>query len=87
MTRRGKIGLAVGILTSVGLLLSVLFLDWSFPWEKLSSWYSLATDRERIEGLKNAWGPVGGPIAFIALQIGQVVLAPIPGEARRNPIG
>jgi uncharacterized membrane protein YdjX (TVP38/TMEM64 family) len=27
------------------------------------------------------WGPVGAPLAFIAIQIVQVVLAPIPGEA------
>jgi uncharacterized membrane protein YdjX (TVP38/TMEM64 family) len=27
------------------------------------------------------WGPIGAPLAFIAVQIFQVVLAPIPGEA------
>lgn len=31
--------------------------------------------------MKQAWGPVGGPLGFIGLQILQVVLAPFPGEA------
>jgi len=81
MTRRGKVSLAICILTGTVLLGSVLFLDWSSLWGKITAWYSLATDQGRIEELKNAWGPIGGPIVFIGLQIGQVVLAPIPGEA------
>lgn len=42
--------------------------------------YHLLTDRERITAFVGSFGATA-PLAFIAIQVAQVVLAPIPGEA------
>jgi len=42
--------------------------------------YTLLTDREQVKALIGSAG-VGAPLLFIAIQIAQVLLAPIPGEA------
>jgi uncharacterized membrane protein YdjX (TVP38/TMEM64 family) len=48
--------------------------------EKVVHYYHLFTDREQIKTFTAAFG-LGAPVAFIVIQILQVVLAPIPGEA------
>jgi uncharacterized membrane protein YdjX (TVP38/TMEM64 family) len=50
-------------------------------WGKIVKWYTLVTDQEQVEAFLRACGPVGAPLAFIGVQIFQVVFAPIPGEA------
>lgn len=47
---------------------------------QLNEVYSLLTDRERISAYVASFG-VFAPLVFMAIQIAQVVVAPIPGEA------
>ncbi len=42
--------------------------------------YALLIDRERTQAFIQSFGP-WAPLAFMAVQVGQVILAPIPGEA------
>jgi uncharacterized membrane protein YdjX (TVP38/TMEM64 family) len=81
MTRRGKITLTLLLLVGAGGLGLIAFRGGPPARETIVSWYHLITDPERVETFKKAWGPIGGPTAFICLQILQVVLAPFPGEA------
>ena len=81
MTRRGKILLSLCLLTVIGIVTLVFVFGWEPISKTLVSWYNLITDPEEIERLKKGWGPVGGPVVFIGLQILQVILAPFPGEA------
>jgi uncharacterized membrane protein YdjX (TVP38/TMEM64 family) len=46
----------------------------------LMSAYRLIADRDRIEQLVTAFGD-GAPLAFMGIQILQVIIAPVPGEA------
>jgi len=48
--------------------------------EALRAAYQLMTDREKIEAFITGAGP-WAPLIFMAIQIAQVILAPIPGEA------
>jgi len=45
------------------------------------SFFRLLTERGQTEAFVRGFGPWGGPLAFIAVQVLQVVLAPVPGEA------
>lgn len=67
-------GLLVAVLLLVGFFLRHPIL------EGLTSGYRWVVDREKLERLITAFGN-WGPLAFMGLQILQVVLAPIPGEA------
>jgi uncharacterized membrane protein YdjX (TVP38/TMEM64 family) len=76
MTRSTRIWLA---LAAGALLLGLLLLPaslWSEAWRRLA----LLTDRQWIRTTLDSYG-WAAPIVFIAIQIGQVVAAPIPGEA------
>ncbi len=42
--------------------------------------YVLVIDRERTQAFIQSFGP-WAPLAFMGLQVGQVILAPVPGEA------
>ncbi len=62
-----------------------LFLVWGFRcrdllWGGVCSYYDVFTDKERIQQVLKAAGPLG-PLLFILVQVLQVVFAPIPGEA------
>jgi uncharacterized membrane protein YdjX (TVP38/TMEM64 family) len=81
MTRRAKIALALIVLASTGCLILVWCLSWERLWQRIVAWYALVSDRAQIEAFMKVWGPMGAPLAFIAVQVFQVVLAPIPGEA------
>lgn len=48
--------------------------------EALRTTYHLMTDREKIEAFITGSGP-WAPLVFMGIQIAQVILAPIPGEA------
>jgi uncharacterized membrane protein YdjX (TVP38/TMEM64 family) len=49
-------------------------------WELIVSYFYLLSDREQIQTLVASYG-VAAPAVFIAIQIFQVLFAPIPGEA------
>jgi uncharacterized membrane protein YdjX (TVP38/TMEM64 family) len=49
-------------------------------WNMIVHFYDLMTDREAIQSYIVSWG-MAAPIVFTAIQILQVVIAPIPGEA------
>ena len=60
-----------------------VFLGYLFGkplWEGIIQCYYLFSDREKVKIFIAAFG-IGAPFAFMAIQILQVVLAPIPGEA------
>jgi len=54
---------------------------WYMPacWETLDRLYDLVTDREQLTSLLTSFG-TAAPVAFIFLQILQVIFAPFPGE-------
>ena len=58
-------------------LVGILFGDTLRQW--LADTYALISDRERVSALIRFFGP-GAPLVFMALQILQVLLAPVPGE-------
>jgi len=49
-------------------------------WKMTVHFYDLMTDREAIQSYIVSWG-MAAPVVFTAVQILQVVIAPIPGEA------
>ena len=66
------------LLAAVGLALTgFVFGDALFQW--LAHVYRLLSDREQVSALIRFFGP-GAPLVFMALQILQVLLAPVPGE-------
>jgi len=81
MTSRAKITLALIAISCTGLLIAVLYLSWEPLWHRVIAWYGLVSDRAQVEAFMKVWGPIGAPLAFIAGQVFQVVLAPIPGES------
>lgn len=76
MTRSTRIWLA---LAAGALLLGLLLLPASL-WSEAGRRLALLTDRQWIRTTLESYG-WAAPIVFIAIQIGQVVAAPIPGEA------
>jgi uncharacterized membrane protein YdjX (TVP38/TMEM64 family) len=48
--------------------------------ERLANGYTLVTDREWVQETVRSFG-WAAPLVFIGLQVGQVVAAPVPGEA------
>lgn len=81
MTCRAKITLCLLVLAGVGFLSLVVLLPWIPVWERIATWCALVRNQEQVEAFLRAWGPIGAPIAFVGVQILQVVFAPIPGEA------
>jgi uncharacterized membrane protein YdjX (TVP38/TMEM64 family) len=78
MNRPAKIGLILG-----GLLLLVAFIwfDWTSLVARMTSWWHiLAEEPEKAAAFLRGWGPLWAPLAFMGLQVLQVVLAPVPGE-------
>jgi uncharacterized membrane protein YdjX (TVP38/TMEM64 family) len=65
------------VLLAAGLLAAS---QWDRLLSALGSAYALLTQREKAEAFIRAAG-VWGPVVFMAIQIFQVVLAPVPGEA------
>jgi uncharacterized membrane protein YdjX (TVP38/TMEM64 family) len=66
-------------------LLSLGLLFWGFHyrsylWGQVTHFFNLALNKEWIESVIKATGPLA-PLVFILLQSLQVVFAPIPGEA------
>jgi uncharacterized membrane protein YdjX (TVP38/TMEM64 family) len=59
--------------------LVVLLLMNSSLWPKLMGGYDLVCDRESLRQLVKSGG-WAAPLIFVAIQIGQVLFAPIPGD-------
>ncbi len=79
MSRPTKIGLLLGV---TGLFTVLLLLNWTSLTKKATVlWYTVANEPEQVRNYLRAWGPVGAPLAFVGLQVLQVVFAPFPGEA------
>jgi uncharacterized membrane protein YdjX (TVP38/TMEM64 family) len=76
MTQKAKI-----ITTMVFGLLMLAGYYFRIPlWEMGVNTYTVLTDREAIKSYILSWG-MAAPVVFTGIQILQVVLAPIPGEA------
>jgi uncharacterized membrane protein YdjX (TVP38/TMEM64 family) len=73
------------VLLALALLLLIAPLIWGYScrstlWGGVCYYYSYLGDKENIQAIIKATGPLA-PVIFILLQILQVVFAPIPGEA------
>jgi uncharacterized membrane protein YdjX (TVP38/TMEM64 family) len=70
------------ILWIAGLGLLLGFAIWyRVPlWSKISQFYDLVSDREQIRKFISSFGEAA-PLVFMAIQILQVLFAPVPGEA------
>ena len=78
MSRPAKIAILLG---GTGLFILVVFLNWTSLAQRVTMWYGLVKDPEQVRTLLRSWGPIGAPMAFISIQILQVIFAPFPGEA------
>jgi uncharacterized membrane protein YdjX (TVP38/TMEM64 family) len=76
MPKSIRIGLAVA---ATALLLGLVMLSPSF-WTEARRWFALIADREWIRTTVASYG-WAAPFVFIGVQIAQVLVAPIPGEA------
>jgi uncharacterized membrane protein YdjX (TVP38/TMEM64 family) len=75
MTRKTLItAMAIGLLMLVGYYFRIQI------WNMTVHTYDVMTDRQAIQSYILSWG-MAAPIVFTGIQIFQVVLAPIPGEA------
>jgi len=78
MSRPAKIVILLG---GTGFLILVVFLNWTSLAQRVTMWSGLVKDPEQVRTLLRSWGPIGAPLAFIGIQILQVIFAPFPGEA------
>ncbi len=76
---RLKKGLLAGVLLGA-LLLVLIYLFREPVWRAISGLHAALSDREQIRGFITGFG-AGAPVVFMAIQILQVLFAPIPGEA------
>jgi len=76
VTQKSKIltGLVIATLALAGYCFRIPI------WKMTVHFYDLMTDREAIQSYIVSWG-MAAPVVFTAVQILQVVIAPIPGEA------
>ncbi len=65
---------------AVGLLILAGYYFRIPIWKMTVHFYDLMTDREAIQSYIVSWG-MAAPVVFTGIQILQVVIAPIPGEA------
>jgi uncharacterized membrane protein YdjX (TVP38/TMEM64 family) len=75
--RNVRLSLFLGIFL---LILSITGFFWDEIYHYASRSYELLTDRDTLYRFVSAFG-VGAPTAFVTIQILQVILAPVPGEA------
>ncbi len=67
------------VLLGLGLLFTVFHYR-SYLWGQVTNFFDLALEKEWVESVLKAAGPLA-PLIFILIQSFQVVFAPIPGEA------
>jgi uncharacterized membrane protein YdjX (TVP38/TMEM64 family) len=81
MSLKPSLGLRTGLLVAtLSAALIGFFLLRKPVWQAADWLYGTMADRQKIEALIKSFGP-GAPLVFIIIQILQVLLAPIPGEA------
>lgn len=68
------------VIIGAGLLAAALIFFRAPIWEFLVRAYAFLSDRGQIRSFISGFG-AGAPLVFIAIQILQVIFAPIPGEA------
>jgi len=73
-----KTGIQNGFIFLAGIL--ILIALGYFYFAELQQFYSFVSDREKIKAYIESFG-AGAPVVFVSLQVLQVILAPIPGEA------
>jgi uncharacterized membrane protein YdjX (TVP38/TMEM64 family) len=78
MSRPAKIAIFLG---GAGFFILVVFLNWTSLTQWVTMWYGLVKDPEQVRTFLRSWGSIGAPLAFIGIQILQVIFAPFPGEA------
>jgi uncharacterized membrane protein YdjX (TVP38/TMEM64 family) len=78
MSRLVKIAIFLG---GTGFLALIVFLNWTFLAERAVTLYGLVKDPEQVRTFLLNWGPIRAPLAFMGIQILQVLFAPVPGEA------
>jgi uncharacterized membrane protein YdjX (TVP38/TMEM64 family) len=64
----------------VGLIILLIYLYHSQLWAQAAKLWDLFQDRRQLKRVIKSFGPFS-PLIFILLQIIQVVVAPVPGEA------
>lgn len=69
----------LAVVVALGLVFWVFHYR-SFLWDQVCYYGDLCTDKEWIQSILTAAGPLA-PLVFILIQVLQVVFAPIPGEA------
>lgn len=70
--------LIAGLILVLLVVLAFLFRDQLVVYAR--RFYSLLIDRDQTQAFIRSFGP-WAPLVFMAVQVGQVILAPIPGEA------
>jgi uncharacterized membrane protein YdjX (TVP38/TMEM64 family) len=75
-----RLWLLAGILLTLAVLATLLYMYASPLWEWVRSCYQFVCNKEKIEAFLEKAGPLG-PLLFISVQALQVVFAPVPGEA------
>ena len=73
-----KMLLAAALLLTAAAALACLFCPLVAP--ALANFWSCVADRKCLADVVSGFGP-GAPLAFVLLQVAQVLLAPVPGEA------
>jgi uncharacterized membrane protein YdjX (TVP38/TMEM64 family) len=78
MSRPLRVALALGIIAGV-----VCLGYFAWPWlsSKSAMWSRLIDSPQHLRGYLLDKGTLGAPLVFIGIQVAQVILAPIPGEA------
>lgn len=76
MAHKNKI--LAGCLFLIMVLAGYFFRTWL--WEMTENLYNILSDKEAIRSYITSWG-IAAPLVFMAIQILQVIFAPIPGEA------
>jgi uncharacterized membrane protein YdjX (TVP38/TMEM64 family) len=67
-------------IAGLGLLLGLAIWYRAPLWSKISQFYDLVSDREKIRTFVSSFGEAA-PLVFVVIQILQVLFAPVPGEA------
>ncbi len=78
MSKKTKIYIMIGLSALIAIILLYVFRAEIYA--KLNYYYKALSDKEKVQQFISSFG-AGAPLVFILLQIAQVILAPIPGEA------
>ena len=68
------------ILAVICILVFLIYVNRTFLWERITAFYHIFSDRDQIKVFITSFGSAA-PLVFIFIQVLQVLLAPVPGEA------